>query len=247
MNEDDDVDLLSVPGVGQHPDPAAQAFARLQGEIALMRRAVEQLAAERADIILPDYSATLGKIVVSLGEVAGDMADMAKSPALKITPESLASRMDAAAQAARASDHAAQIEARERLDKATAELRQVVATARSADEQRRRLAFGSGGALLAGILLWSFLPGMIARSVPESWQWPQRMAARVIRAPIGEAGAQMLHSANPQQWSDIIAAYRLWRDNDEAIAQCRKRAVDKTDAVRCTIQIEHESMVKSNR
>ena len=40
-------------------DPAAEAFARLEGELALMRRAVQHLAAERADIVIPDYGATL--------------------------------------------------------------------------------------------------------------------------------------------------------------------------------------------
>ena len=30
-----------------------------------------------------------------------------------------------------------------------------------------------GGGVLAGILLWSFLPGTIARTVPESWHWPE--------------------------------------------------------------------------
>jgi hypothetical protein len=40
-------------------DPAAEAFARLEGELALMRRAVQHLAAERADIVIPDYGTTL--------------------------------------------------------------------------------------------------------------------------------------------------------------------------------------------
>jgi len=36
------------------------------------------------------------------------------------------------------------------------------------------------GAFLFGILLWSFLPGFVARSLPESWHVPQWMAARTL-------------------------------------------------------------------
>lgn len=117
----------------------------------------------------------------------------------------------------------------------------VTSSAHTAGEQRRRLALGSGGGLLAGILLWSFLPGMIARSAPESWHWPESMAARTIGLPMGEAGARILESANPEQWQDIIAAYRLWQDNEQAIAQCRKRADKKGKEASCTIRIMNES------
>ena len=85
-NDEKDVDLLSLVEPQQPNDPAAQAFAQLRGEVALLRRAVEQLASERADIVLPDYSATLGKIALTLGEIGGDMQQMAASPALEVTP-----------------------------------------------------------------------------------------------------------------------------------------------------------------
>ena len=55
------LDLEPEPGPDPDPltsdtvtDPAAEAFARLEGELALMRRAVQHLAAERADIVIPD-------------------------------------------------------------------------------------------------------------------------------------------------------------------------------------------------
>ena len=45
------------------PDPAPLAFEALRGEVALVRRAVAGLAAERASIDIPDYSETLGQII----------------------------------------------------------------------------------------------------------------------------------------------------------------------------------------
>ena len=235
MEHDDDekdIDLLTLVEPQQPPDPAAQAFAQLRGEVALLRRAVEQLASERADIILPDYSGTLGKIALTLGEIGGDMQQMAASPALKVTPESLAQRIDTAAQAARRADHTAQIEVRERLDRVTTEMRQIIGTVRTRDEQRHRLAWVGGGALLAGMMLWSVMPGMIARSVPPSWHWPERMAARVIGGTMAQAGARMMQSVNPSQWHDIISAYRLVQENEDVIGQCRKRAGKKGEGVR---------------
>ncbi len=242
MKDDDevkDIDLLALVEPQQPPDPAAQAFAELRGEVALLRRAVEQLASERADIVLPDYSATLGKIALTLGEIGGDMEQMAASPALKLTPESLAQRIDAAAQGARRSDHAAQIEAHDQLDKATVDMRQIVATARTADEQRRRLAWVGGGALLAGMMLCSFLPGMIARSVPTPWHWPEHIAARTMREPtLWEAGVHLMQAGNPEAWNSITRATDIARANSDSITACEKTASKGKHAVRCTIRIE---------
>lgn len=238
-NDEKDIDLLALVEPQQSPDPAAQAFAQLRGEVALLRRAVEQLATERADIVLPDYSATLGRIALTLGEIGGDIQHMAASPALKVTPESLAQRIDTAAQAARRVDHAAQIEARERLDKATAELRQIVKTARTADEQRHRLAWVGGGALLAGIFLWSFLPDMIARSVPASWHWPERIATRTMREPtLWDAGIHLMQADNPGAWNSITRAAEIARSNSNSIMACERKAVKTRQPVRCMIRIE---------
>lgn len=57
----------------------------------------------------------------------------------------------------------------------------VVERAWTADRQNRWL-LGTGivGAL-AGMLLWSVLPGEIARALPVAWQVPERMAARILR------------------------------------------------------------------
>ncbi|MBD3734762.1 MAG: hypothetical protein IE934_18905, partial [Sphingopyxis sp.] len=41
---------------------AAEAFEAMRGELALLRRAVEGLAAERGAIDVPDYTETLGEL-----------------------------------------------------------------------------------------------------------------------------------------------------------------------------------------
>lgn len=219
-------------------DPAAEAFARLEGEMALMRRAVEHLAAERADIIIPDYGATLGEMAMRLGAVAQSLTAIADKPAMQFTPKGMAERIEAAAQAARRTDHDQLAESRKQFNQGVQDMRGMVGQAHTIAGQRRRLAWMGGGGLLVGILLWAVLPGMIARSMPASWYWPEWMAARSIGVPMGEAGVRMMESANPEQWHDIITAYRLWQDNEKAIQQCRQRAVKKGKAVLCTVRIE---------
>lgn len=66
-------------------DPATAAFARLEGEVALMRRAVEQVAAEKADIHIPDYSNTLGELSKHLGSAAQTLKVIVAKPAMELT------------------------------------------------------------------------------------------------------------------------------------------------------------------
>ena len=223
-------------------DPAAEAFARLEGELALMRRAVQHLAAERADIVIPDYGATLTDMAKRMGAIDGSLKSMAGPPAMQITPNSIGNRIAAAAEAARRSDQDRITQARSDLSHAAQEMRSVTAHARIAVEQRQQLYQVAGGALLAGILLWSFLPGTIARAMPESWYWPERMAARMVGAVARwDAGARLMQSDSPEAWQALVQAADIQRDNRDAIDACRKTAATSQQPVRCTVKIRQSS------
>lgn len=223
-------------------DPAAEAFARLEGELALMRRAVQHLAAERADIVIPDYGATLTDMAKRMGAISESLKGMAEHPAMQMTPDSIGNRIAAAAEAARRSDQDRITQARSDLSHAAQEMRSVTAHARTAAEQRQQLYQVAGGALLAGILLWSFLPGTIARAMPESWHWPERMAARMVGASSRwDTGARMMKSDSPEAWNALVQAAEIQRDNRDAIDACRKSAATSKQAVRCTVKIRPDS------
>jgi Family of unknown function (DUF6118) len=219
-------------------DPATQAFARLEGEMALVRRAVERLAAERADIVIPDYGATLTDMTKQLAAVSESLDDIAEHPAMQLTPERLGARIEAVAAAARRADH-------ERIDQASKEARQAahnmnaaVTQVRTAADQSRRLWQGIGGGAFAGILLWSFLPGTIARGVPENWYWPERMAARMVgESSRWDAGTRLMRSESRQALNALERAADLLRDNREAIEACQKSAANAKQPVRCTVRI----------
>lgn len=140
-----EIQLQPEPGsTTVESDPAAEAFARLEGELALMRRAVQHLAAERADIVIPDYGATLTDMTKQLGAISESLDDIAVHPAMQLTREHLGARIEAVAVAARRADH-------ERIDQASKEMRQTaqdmkaaITQVRTAAEQRRRLWQGAG-------------------------------------------------------------------------------------------------------
>ena len=51
-------------------DPATEAFARLEGEMAMVRHTVQNMARERADVVIPDYTATLGQMADQLEKIS---------------------------------------------------------------------------------------------------------------------------------------------------------------------------------
>jgi len=246
-NDTDDVELTldlepepdsDPPTPDTAGDPAAEAFARLEGELALMRRAVQHLAAERADIVIPDYGATLNEMTKRIGAISESLKGIAGHPAMQMTPDSIGNRIAAAAEAARRSDQDRISQARSDLNHAAQEMHSITAHARTAAEQRQQLHQVAGGALLAGILLWSFLPGTIARAMPESWHWPERMAARTVGAASRwDAGARLMQSDSPEVWNALVQAADIQRDNRDAIDACRNSAATSQQPVRCTVKI----------
>lgn len=223
-------------------DPAAEAFARLEGEMALMRRAVQHLAAERADIVIPDYGTTLTDMAKRMGAISESLKGMARHPAMQMTPDSIGNRIAAAAESARRTDQDRISQARDDLHHAAQAMRSVTAHTCTAAEQRQQLYQVAGVALLAGILIWSFLPGTIARAMPESWHWPERMATRMLgESTRWDAGARLMQSDSAEAWSALAQAADIQRDNRDAIDACRKNATTSQQSVRCTVRIRSGS------
>jgi Family of unknown function (DUF6118) len=219
-------------------DPAAEAFARLEGELALMRRAVQHLAAERADIVIPDYGATLTEMTKRLEDMAENLDCIEEHPAMQVTPDNFGRRIEAAAEAARRGDQTRINDAYNELRQAAQDMRSVTSHARNSVDQRRKVFQAVGVGVLGGILIWSFLPGTIARSVPESWHWPERMAAGMVgESSRWDAGTRLMRSESPQALHALERAADLLGDNREAIEACQKSAANAKQPVRCTVRI----------
>ena len=218
-------------------DPAAQAFAELGRKVGLLEAAVTRLTAKRD--AAPDYSETLGEMSALLDRMRTAINGFARSPAIKLTPEEMASQIAAAGTKARASDHAAIEQARARFDNGAHRIERLAGTVTAVREQHRRLLWTAGGGLLAGMLLWSFLPGVVLRIMPTSWHMPESMAAHIIGEPtLWEAGSRMMRAGDPESWKSIMIAVEMRRDNLQTLEACEKAARQTKKIVRCSIKVK---------
>jgi hypothetical protein len=110
--------------------------------------------------------------------------------------------------------------------------------ARRDEQVRRERWFFGAGAALAAVLL-SFLPGIIARELPASWQLPERMIRRTLGEPtIVDAGIRLIRSENPPMWAAISDATAAYGADRVAIQRCKDAAFKARKAVSCRVSID---------
>ena len=223
---------------GDSEDEAARAFDDLRGEITLLRRAVERLTAERAeDGHAPDYSETLGVISQNLSATAQRVDALVKSPALSLTPEEIGRQIVAAAYEARREDHRLFVAARQGMEKVATKIGRQLHSHTEAGEQQRRLWQAGFAGLAAGMVLWVILAGPLARAMPASWLWPERMASRTLRMPMWEGGQRLMRAGDGRAYAGVLAGSRLAITNRDALEACRKQGARAKKAVRCVIKV----------
>ena len=229
-------------GAVEVSDPATEAFARLEGEMAMVRHTVQNMARERADIVIPDYTATLGQMADQLAQLSKTLRTIGSKPAFELTPEDIAIQIKRASLDMLRDNGDLFRQGRKDLDNATGRLAAIVGRVRAEAEQKRQTWRFAGVGLAAGILLWSILPGTLARAMPESWQWPEWLAERSLgESSRWNAGSRMMQSADPLAWHVLVAAADMQRDNRDKIEDCRKRASSSGKSVSCALQIRAQN------
>lgn len=220
------------------PETAQEAFARMEGELALLRRAVERMAIERAELPeQPDYSETLAGLLQTINATfqrADALVVAAKEGA---TPRHVVDRIVAAGADARAEDRRTIATAAAELKDATRVLQGIAVSARRGDEQNRWLMWTAIGGVVLGMILWAAFAGIVARAVPASWQWPEKMAARTLNVPMWEGGQRMMQAASPSAFAALAAGDQVVAANRKALEACRKRADQEHKTVRCTVNV----------
>jgi hypothetical protein len=223
-------------------DEATQAFENLRAEMTLVRRAVERLTAERAELPdMPDYSETLGVIAANITATAQRVDVLVNSPALALTPHEIGQQILETATASRQEDRRAIAAARQTIEEVATRLGRQLESHVMADEQRRRVQHVrlSTGliALMAGTFLWAIFAGPLARAMPASWLWPEWMAARTLRMPMWEGGQRLMRAASPGAFRGIVDGNRLVVTNRKALEACRKQAAKAKKTVHCSIDV----------
>lgn len=129
------------------------------------------------------------------------------------------------------------------MEKAARDLERLIGTVATIRVQRRRLVWAAGGVALAVALLMCFLPGTIARAMPERWHWPEHMAARTLRLDRWDAGERLLATADPERWRAVVLGNRIVQGNRDAILACLRTAGRESKSARCIIKIEIPNQV----
>lgn len=221
----------------QPSDPASEAFEWLRLEVALLRRAVEGLAAER-DQPAPDYSPTLAALKKSLSEVQATLEALGERPALVLGPEHLGPLFHQAAGRLLAKPIAELERDRTLLALATDAIWAAqAAEAAHAASWRRRLRLVGGGAVL-GAFLWVLLAGPVARSLPAGWRVPERLAAATLALPGAAAGQRMLQVHDPGRWEKVELVQRLGEDDLKKLRGCAEARDRSSKPVTCTLKLK---------
>jgi hypothetical protein len=217
-------------------DPAAAAFAHLAEKVDVLETAIAGLAAKGE--AAPDYTETLGIIAHNLNAYGAMVKAMRQSPALRFTPDEMATRIATAGEQARAEDRATIARSREALDRATEKLERLAAAVATMEEQRLHLFFAAVAGAIAGVLLWSFLLDAIARALPQNWRIPESMATRTLGANSPwEAGSHLMRTESPRAWAALNEASDLLRENREAIEKCREASGKAKRPMQCIVSI----------
>lgn len=173
---------------------AADAFEEVRRGLSLLENAIKGLTAERKNA--PDHTATLGDMAEGLKTINVRLHRIEQSRTLSLSPVKLTEEINAAAGAARAQDQKMLAEARDALNLSLGWINGMINRGQAVERRTEREWMIGAGGLLAGILLWSILPGAVARALPESWHAPEWMAARMMGVEMEVAGRRLIEAAD---------------------------------------------------
>lgn len=218
--------------------PIEQALEMIAQRLAGLSTSMDGLAERQQDLLGRDYSAELGHIHKATQAMAEGIKVLAARPALALTPELIARKIEVAAIEGRKADQAAWASARQDLQSVAASLASVTASQRNARQQNRWLAAAAGVALVLGSIGGCTIPPAIDWIVPEAWHWPEERATSALRRDGWQAAERLMSVSDPGQLRDVQAAVQLWQENAAAIDICAKRARGrKLRSVGCAVEV----------
>lgn len=223
----------------QPSDPAAEAFERLRQEVALLRRAVEGLAADAGGTPV-DYSPTLAELSDGVTAIGVQLGALGDRPALALTFQQLAQLQQHTAARLIAKPVAELERARVLLAQMVDApgLHQQVELAKSQARRRGALCLIVGAG--AGLLLSPLLVGPLARALPSSWGVPERLAAATLAEPMAAAGQRLLRRAAPSAWDMLELVGSLPDAARMDLQRCLGRSRGSGGPRTCVVRVRGE-------
>jgi len=158
-------------------------------------------------------------------------------PALRLTPDALASQVRQAVEAAQQQGRQELANAVQRVDAARADLERLAERQRTGREQVRQVAIMTAVGAVAGVVVWVCFSGPIVRALPASWNVPERMAAATLRMDRWGAGTRLMRSVDPVSWKALAASAELERANHAKLVACREATARSGRARPCLITL----------
>jgi len=213
------------------------AFEAMTHKLAALVAAVEGFAARQQELHSRDYTEDLARIHACQDDAAAALETLASSPALQLTPETIAGQIYHAT--ARASEVERQHfgAARIDLDRTVFTINDIVQSILRGLQQLRWLGIAAAIGVVTGFLLGWVVPDVVDREVPEGWHWPEERAASLLQRDGWAAGERMLQVYDPQRWSALRDAASVWASNAKALEACQQRAAKVGKGVSCSISV----------
>jgi hypothetical protein len=218
-------------------DDPEVAFELMSRKLAGLTAAVEGFAARQQELHARDYGPDLAAIQERHDKVWSAILTLNKRPAMQLTPEVIASQINAAGEQGRTSDHQVWSNAQQHLTCAVQSLDGVVKSALTAEKQRLWIAGAAAVALVIGFALGAVVPTRISQAAPERWHWPEARAANVLGRDAWSAGTRLLAVADQKRFRALLDADRLAEDNRERLSACRARADKAGQSLECVIKV----------
>ncbi|HEX8555194.1 MAG TPA: DUF6118 family protein [Sphingomonas sp.] len=223
------------------------AFEVLTSELAALREEVaaldaqlkEALAAPNKGKKTTDYSPTLREIMNAQEAMAAKVEVLTNSPMLSLTPRQMSDQLAAAAKAVnqKLEDAAKQME--------VAAIRAEVSLnshLKAGEQTIQNLKWGGSSALVA-FLLYLAVWGAVVRMTPDSWHWPEWMAARMLgksgKNMYLEAGGRLISASSPNSWRAMHMGGNLVQENGKRMKACARNARTRGTA-QCTVTVDRE-------
>jgi hypothetical protein len=226
-------------------DPAA-AFAALRdaveglrAEVRVTRQEVEALPEAWAENRPPDYAPNFGWQKKALTLVLKHLQAIEKHPALEMTPEQHAARIENAGLSATREAERAYQKASIEASGTKRELVGMIGQMRGKKEQRDEVLLWAGIAGLGMLLLGLVASPFLASHLPFGWDGS--VASIIMEQPDDwNAGAALMKEGNPQASDQLGVAWRLLigdQANAKAVADCQDQATKTHKAQECRITV----------
>jgi hypothetical protein len=78
----------------------------------------------------------------------------------------------------------------------------------------------------------------VARAVPASWQWPEKMAAQTLGGTKWEGARRLAAASYPDTRNAMVAGMVMGQVNQVTLERCQQAANKAGKPVRCTVRIK---------